>query len=333
MRVNELSSQLISSDNSHKSVISEKMDEISQLWEDLKELTSARHEALNGAKQVHVFDKNADETISWIGEKEAEMCTDESGMDLETIQSLLERQQGLERDLAAIQDQVSAVEKEAGVLSELFPDASAHIQSKREYLVQVMNNVVLLSQEREDKLQQNQKIQRYFDDYRELMAWSSEVIAKITSPDLASDLAGAETLISRHKETRSEIDARLGLFNRFESSGKDLVNAGHFMSTEILDKISNLTTRKSKMLECWKLVEELLKKHKDFEGTVLAKEEDLQLVHRITMIEKNFQVLREREEEARQEEVKRKEQERLDGVKRKEQERITNERRRENERR
>ena len=37
-------------------------------------------------------------------------------------------------------------------------------------------------------------------------------------------------------------------------------------------------------------VEELLKKHKDFEGTVLAKEEDLQLVHRITMIEKNFQV-------------------------------------------
>jgi len=236
--------------------------------------------------------------------------------------------------------------------------------------------VVLLSQEREDKLQQNQKIQRYFDDYRELMAWSSEVIAKITSPDLASDLAGAETLISRHKETRSEIDARLGLFNRFESSGKDLVNAGHFMSTEILDKISNLTTRKSKMLECWKLreeiynqhmdyllwakdtnaveswmssrephvvdsnfgsdieeVEELLKKHKDFEGTVLAKEEDLQLVHRITMIEKNFQVLREREEEARQEEVKRKEQERLDGIKKKELARITNERRRENERR
>ena len=55
-----------------------------------------------------------------------------------------------------------------------------------------MNNVVLLSQEREDKLQQNQKIQRYFDDYRELMAWSSEVIAKITSPDLASDFGGRE---------------------------------------------------------------------------------------------------------------------------------------------
>ena len=39
--------------------------------------------------------------------------------------------------------------------------------------------------------------------------------------------------------------------------------------------------------------------------------------------------MREREEEARQEEVKRKEQERLDGIKKKELARITNERRRE----
>jgi len=44
-----------------------------------------------GEKQVHVFDKNADETISWILEKEAEISTDELGQDLETIQSLLER--------------------------------------------------------------------------------------------------------------------------------------------------------------------------------------------------------------------------------------------------
>merc|ERR1711874_902936 len=80
-------------------------------------------------------------------------------------------------------------------------------------------------------------------------------------------------------------------------------------------------------------VEELIKKHSDFEGAVLAKEGDLPPVHRITMIEKNFEALREREEAARQAEVKRKEQERLEGIKKKELARINNERRRENERR
>merc|ERR1719422_2284142 len=350
-RVSELSAKLINDKNTHKDIIVRKTKEINQLWDDLKELATARHEALSGAKQVHVFDKNADETISWIGEKEAEISTDELGQDLETIQSLLERQQGFQRDLAAIQQQVAAVEQEASILCELFPDAAAHIEAKREDTGMALVNLLQMSAARDEKLKQNQQIQRYFDDYRDLMAWSSEVMAKITSPDLASDLTGAETLISRHKEIKSEIDARLGLFSRFESSGKELIRSGHFMSTEILDKISNLNNRKDKMVECWTLreeiyhqhldyllwakdtnameswmssrephivdsnyggdideVEELLKKHKDFEGAVLAKEGDLQSVHRITMIEKNFEALREREEAARKEEEMRKEQ-------------------------
>merc|ERR1719427_874229 len=111
-RVSELSAKLIKDKNSHKDIIVKKGNEINQLWEDLKELATARHEALSGAKQVHVFDKNADETISWIGEKEAEISADEVGQDLETIQSLIERQEGFQRDLAAIQQQVDSVEKE-----------------------------------------------------------------------------------------------------------------------------------------------------------------------------------------------------------------------------
>ena len=192
------------------------------------------------------------------------MSADETGHDLETIQSLLERHQGLQRDLAAIQEQVKAVEKEAAVLCELFPDAAAHIQTKREYLNQAIHNLLFLAGEREDKLRQNHQIQRYFDDYRELMAWASEVMAKITSPDLASDLTGAETLISRHKEIMSEIDARLGLFTKFELTGQDLIQNGHFMSSEILDKISVLNTRKDKILECWSLREEIYNQHFDY---------------------------------------------------------------------
>jgi spectrin beta len=192
----ELSEQLLAAGNRHADVIGQKVAELTQLWEDLKELAGARHEALNGAKQVHVFDKNADETIAWIGEKEAEVSTDEMGTDLETIQSLLERQQGLQRDLAAIQEQVAAVEKEAAVLSELFPDAAAHIGSKREETQAALANLREMSAVRDERLRQNQLIQRYFDDYRELMAWSSEVLAKMTSPDLAKDLTGAASYYS-----------------------------------------------------------------------------------------------------------------------------------------
>merc|ERR1719422_2799823 len=271
-RVSELSAKLINDKNTHKDIIVRKTKEINQLWDDLKELATARHEALSGAKQVHVFDKNADETISWIGEKEAEISADEVGQDLVTIQSLIERQEGFQRDLAAIQQQVESVEQEASILCELFPDAAAHIDAKREDTGMALVHLLQMSAARDEKLKQNQQIQRYFDDYRELMARASEVMAKITSPDLASDLTGAETLISRHKEIRSEIDARLESFKRFETAGKELISGGHFMSAEILEKISVLNTRKEKMLECWGLREEIYNQHLDY--LVWAKEAD-----------------------------------------------------------
>lgn len=59
-----------------------------------------------GAKQVHVFDRTADETISWIQEKGALLAAEDYGHDLDTIQTLIQKHQGFEADLAAVKEQV-----------------------------------------------------------------------------------------------------------------------------------------------------------------------------------------------------------------------------------
>lgn len=48
-----------------------------------------------------------DETISWIKEKEQLMASDDFGRDLASVQALLRKHEGLERDLAALEDKVS----------------------------------------------------------------------------------------------------------------------------------------------------------------------------------------------------------------------------------
>lgn len=45
-----------------------------------------------------------DETISWIKEKEQLMASDDFGRDLASVQALLRKHEGLERDLAALKD-------------------------------------------------------------------------------------------------------------------------------------------------------------------------------------------------------------------------------------
>ncbi|XP_063863709.1 spectrin beta chain, non-erythrocytic 2-like isoform X28 [Scylla paramamosain] len=232
--------------------IQNKVEELQQLWEDLRELASARQEALAGAKQVHVFDRNADETISWISEKDAFISSEDYGHDLETIQSLARKHQGFERDLAAVKEQVESVVEEAKRLAELFPDAREHIAVKHEETVEAWNDLLDKSAQRKDKLYQAEKLQSYFDDYRELMAWLSEILAKITAPDLPKDVPGAEAVISRHREYKTEIDARSDAFDKFCAAGNALIDQGHFMAEEIAEKIAVLESRRKFLLETWK---------------------------------------------------------------------------------
>jgi len=66
-------------------------------------------QALAGAKQVHVFDRRADETIGWIQEKDAALSGQGYGQDLETIQALVRLHQVFDTDLAAVKEQVCLV--------------------------------------------------------------------------------------------------------------------------------------------------------------------------------------------------------------------------------
>lgn len=63
--------------------------------------------------QTHKFafsnDRDVDETISWIKEKEQLMASDDFGRDLASVQALLRKHEGLERDLAALEDKARTI--------------------------------------------------------------------------------------------------------------------------------------------------------------------------------------------------------------------------------
>ncbi|XP_031782461.2 spectrin beta chain, non-erythrocytic 1 isoform X3 [Nasonia vitripennis] len=248
----EAGQKLLEEKNPESSKIHSKIDETKQQWEDLKELAHARQEALAGAKQVHMFDRTADETISWIQEKEATLGSDhEYAHDLETIQALVRKHQGLDTDLGAVKEQVEAVMEEASRLAALFPDATEHIAVKHEQVDESWNDLLEKAAQRKGKLVQAEQLQAYFDEYRDLISWINEMVAKVTAPELARDVPGAEALISRHNEYRAEIDTHDDAFSKFYKTGQALVQQGHFLAKEIQEKVSVLRQRSQILEETW----------------------------------------------------------------------------------
>lgn len=52
------------------------------------------------------INRDADETIAWIMEKDAILSSDDFGRDLASVQALQRKHEGVERDLAALEEKV-----------------------------------------------------------------------------------------------------------------------------------------------------------------------------------------------------------------------------------
>ncbi|CAO2598430.1 Spectrin alpha chain, non-erythrocytic 1 [Lemmus lemmus] len=76
------------------------------------------------------------------------MASDDFGRDLASVQALLRKHEGLERDLAALEDKVKALCAEADRLQQSHPLSANQIQVKREELITNWEQIHTLAAER-----------------------------------------------------------------------------------------------------------------------------------------------------------------------------------------
>ena len=73
----------------------------------------------------------------------------------------------------------------------------------------------------------------------------------ICTDELATDVTGAEALLERHQEHRTEIDARSGTFQAFELFGQQLLQADHFASDEVQEKLESMNNACEDLEKAW----------------------------------------------------------------------------------
>ncbi|KAL7978493.1 hypothetical protein Chor_004310 [Crotalus horridus] len=251
--VNQFASKLIQEQHPEEELIKSKQDEVNTSWQRLKGLALQRQGRLFGAAEVQRFNRDVDETISWIKEKEQLMASDDFGRDLASVQALLRKHEGLERDLAALEDKVKALCAETDRLQESHPPNASQIHVKREELVANWEQIRTRAAERHARLNDSYRLQRFLADFRDLTSWVTEMKALINADELANDVAGAEALLDRHQEHKGEIDAHEDSFKSADDSGQALLAAGHYASDEVKEKLTVLSEERTALLELWEL--------------------------------------------------------------------------------
>uniref|UniRef100_A0A668ATS1 Spectrin alpha, non-erythrocytic 1 n=1 Tax=Myripristis murdjan TaxID=586833 RepID=A0A668ATS1_9TELE len=251
--VNQLAAKLTQEAHPELELIVRKQDEVNTAWQRLKGLAQQRQGKLFGAAEVQRFNRDVDETISWIKEKEQLMASDDFGRDLASVQALLRKHEGLERDLVALEDKVNTLGGDAERLQQTHPQNASQIHLKKDELITNWEQIRTLAAERHARLNDSYRLQRFTADFRDLTSWVTEMKALINADELANDVAGAEALLDRHQEHKGEIDAHEDSFRATDEAGQALLNTSHYASEEVKEKLGILAEEKESLLELWEV--------------------------------------------------------------------------------
>ena len=250
--VNELADKLLLDGHPERDQILGRKEELNESWQRLKQLAILRQEKLFGAHEIQRFNRDADETMAWIAEKDVVLSSDDFGRDLASVQTLQRKHEGIERDLAALEDKVTTLGAEADRLAAIHQaDHSQQIQAKRAEILQSWESLTAKAKERRFKLDESSYLHRFLADYRDLVSWMNDMRAIISADELAKDVAGAEALVDRHLEHRGEIDARADSFDVTTLTGNQLLESNHYAAEEVARKLDSLAEDKASLLELW----------------------------------------------------------------------------------
>uniref|UniRef100_A0A8C0M902 Spectrin alpha chain, non-erythrocytic 1 n=1 Tax=Canis lupus familiaris TaxID=9615 RepID=A0A8C0M902_CANLF len=231
------------------------LQELNERWRSLQQLAEERSQLLGSAHEVQRFHRDADETKEWIEEKNQALNTDNYGHDLASVQALQRKHEGFERDLAALGDKVNSLGETAERLIQSHPESAEDLQEKCTELDQAWSSLGKRADQRKAKLA---RVAQKCNNYsfvglvaRDLMSWINGIRGLVSSDELAKDVTGAEALLERHQEHRTEIDARAGTFQAFEQFGQQLLAHGHYASPEVKEKLDILDRERAGLEKAW----------------------------------------------------------------------------------
>jgi spectrin alpha len=167
-------------------------------WTELQKVTAHRQHKLMSAHEVQRFQRDADETMDWINEKNETLVDTELGDNLPTVKRLQRKHDGFERDLDALGERIRELDDVSQRLMNTHPDQAEAIYQKQIKIQNAWTELTQKADARKAKLLDSFDYQSYMANSRDLNSWINSMVSQVSSEELAKDVPGAEALLERN---------------------------------------------------------------------------------------------------------------------------------------
>ncbi|VDM44604.1 unnamed protein product [Toxocara canis] len=291
---NKLGAKLVAQRRSSQKTVEQQLLELNNAWKALQGKLAAYRAQLRAALEVHAFNRDVDDTCERIQEKVALVTIDDLGKDLAAVEALIRKQEAVERDMTVIHEKLKAHDEDAQkLLSKDPPLRETIIESLRKLEVS-WQKLAELATERGNRLMASGELHRFFDVVRKAEAWAVDTLSRLGTQEVPQSAAHAESLIAKHVEKMAEIEGRHRALKRLQNLEHQLRQAWEAKNLALArGRDRQLFTDQASRVEEWLVAKEaflkqadmgesvdavdsLLKKHIDFEKTLVAQSDKIE---------------------------------------------------------
>ena len=252
--INALGDKLVAQEKSPDEIknVQQKRNAFTSRWKQLQGAITTYRVLLDGAYEIHVFNRDLDDTSERIAEKSLAMSSDDHGRDLSAVEALQRKQEALERDMTAVKQKIFDHENDAAKLMRKYPERADDINSKLMELKENWSELEALSVKRRQQLEDAYQIQKFLSDVKELTQWAQDVTKKMEKGIQPGTIPECVAQIELQEERKAEIDGRDGLFNDLIQRGKNLSAEKSVKNDDVENAQRNLEETHKKVHEAWK---------------------------------------------------------------------------------
>lgn len=224
---------------------------MNESWQDLLELIDTRSQMLAASRELHKFFHDCKDVLGRIVERQHGV-SDELGRDAGTVSALQRKHNNFIQDLLTLYSQVQQIQEESIKLQAAYAgDKAKEITNREQEVLQAWANLQGQCETRKQKLSDTGDLYKFINMVRTLMLWMEDVVRQMNTSEKPRDVSGVELLMNNHQSLKAEIDTREDNFSACLSLGKELLARNHYASSDITDRLLQLTTSRNALLDRW----------------------------------------------------------------------------------
>lgn len=208
--INQLANKLV---KQGRTGVHQRWDNFIKKWHNLQGALNAYRDALTGAAEIHLFDRDVADTSQRIAEKSLATQVDDYGKDLSAVEALIRKQTNLEQDIVAVEKRINEHQKEASKLRNKYPENEQRILDKIHDLQRQFQKLLHSKDLRRNALSDAHVRHKFFAELKELELWVNDTIKRMVSQNKPNNVAEAEAQIELHNERKAEIEGRQEAFS------------------------------------------------------------------------------------------------------------------------